>query len=103
MEGEEGLCKYYAFLSKGKICTLLSDEPARDGTCQGVADGVGKVFSEIVGEKLPQVHHRGVIFAREPASALSWIVASDVSGVADRRVRPYAIVCIQSVQIESLP
>jgi len=44
----------------------LCDEATRDVASEGVADGVGKVASEVVGVEVAYVHHGGVVFAREP-------------------------------------
>lgn len=53
---------------------------------EGVADGVGKVASEVVGVEVAYVHHGGIVFAAEPPLASSGVVTSEIAGVAAWRV-----------------
>lgn len=65
---------------------FLCDEATGNVASQGVADGVGKVASEVVGVEVAYVHHGGVVFAAEPTAAFSGVVTSEIAGVAAWRV-----------------
>lgn len=80
----------------------LLNEAAREVACERVADSLGHLLAEIVGEELAYVHHRGEVFSGEPASATAFVVAANVAGVAFGRVRASAVVNEKAVVIERL-
>lgn len=69
---------------------------------EGVGDCSAEFLAERVGVKFLNVHHRGEVFAREPALALAAIGFADVAGVSSRRISPRAIVDEQTVGVERL-
>lgn len=80
----------------------LLDEATREVASESVADGVSKVFAEIVSEKFADVHNRGKVFSTEPSLSLSGVGAANIARITARRVRACAIVNIESVEIELL-
>lgn len=65
---------------------FLCYEATGNVASEGVADGVGKVASEVVGVEVAYVHHGGIVFAAEPPLTPSGVVSSEIAGVAAWRV-----------------
>ena len=79
-----------------------SDGAAHDVGIEGVGDCPAELLAERVSIEFLNVHHRGEVFAREPALALAAIAFSDVAGIPSRSIAACAVIDKQAVGVEGL-
>ena len=69
---------------------------------EGIGYDTLELPSEVVGEKLLDIHYRGKVFLREPRAALANFLSSDVARIAPGRFSSDTIVLPKSILQELL-